>query len=220
MKKIVQIVTSAVMSLSLLGVAPVALAATNSTTPSSAPASTTTETKKTLKERVADYKAKQTTKLTIAQETALKAKCKAAQLVGKTLTAKVVATTSARTKVYDEITKNLVTITGRITDADVDTSELTTLQTELKKLIAAYTVSAESYKVTLTDLGEIDCIVDPVAFQATLDAARTNRAVVAKDATAIRTFVTETIKPALTAAQETLTTNAAPDKTSDQKVKE
>ena len=208
------------MSISLFGIAPVALAATNSATPSSAQASTTTETKKTLAERVAVYKAKQSTKLTTAQETALKAKCKAAQLVSTALTVKVVATTSARTKVYDEINENLVTITGRIKDADVDTKELTALQTELVKLIAAYTVSTETYKISLTDLGEVDCVADPVAFQATLDAARTYRAVVAKDAAAIRTFVTETIKPALTAAQETLTSDAAPNKTSDQKVKE
>lgn len=217
MKKIVNIASSSLLVLSLFIVAPVVSAATtNTTTPSSTQNSESADTaEKTPAERVAAYKTKLAPKLTATQEASLKIKCKPSQGISKVLAAKVVAGDTARVKVYEDITKKLTAITTGLKDADIDTKELVTQQANLAELITTYKKSVKEYTTTLADLNQLDCVADLVGYKATLETARTSRAVVAKDALAVRTYVTDTIKPALKAAQASLT-NDATDKQGDE----
>jgi hypothetical protein len=69
-----------------------------------------------------------------------------------------------------------------------------------------------TYTQTISDLGSMDCVTDPLGFKATLESARTQRDLVAKDAAAIRSYLTDTIKPTL---QEIRTSLDAADATTE-----
>jgi hypothetical protein len=213
MKKTVRITASLLIALSMVLGTPLALAATTTSpssgasigSPTATPPSKPTVTKKTLAERIEEYKTKQALKLTLAQQTVLKAKCKAGQVITKALAIKITTNDKARVKAYEEVTKVLADIIPRLKDADVDVTELTAQQTKLAELITTYNADVTTYKTSLSDMNELDCVADPVAYKAALETARAARATVAQDAAAIRTYVTETIKPALKDAKTSLT---------------
>lgn len=228
MKK-TRILLSMVATLSILAFAPVISAATNSatngnsspdastsSTPASTPASDgTKQSTKTLAERVAEYKTKLATQPTAAQQTTLKAKCKAAQVIGKTLATKVTASDTTRAKAYADIDATLGTIVSRLGDADADIKTLTEQQTKVKELIKTYTTDAAAYSAVLADMNTVDCVADPIAFKATLEVARTDRAALNKDAAAIRTYITDTLKPSLKTAQGSLAKDTPTTTTTD-----
>lgn len=228
MKKI-RILLSMAATLPVLAFAPVALAATNSatngtsspdastsSTPASTPASDgTKQSTKTLAERVAEYKTKLATQPTAAQQTNLKAKCKAAQVIGKTLATKVTTSDTTRAKAYADIDATLATIVSRLGDADADVKALTEQQTKVTELVQTYTTDAAAYKTVLADMNTVDCVTDPIAFKATLEVARTNRAALNKDAAAIRTYITDTVKPSLKTAQGSLAKDTPAAATTD-----
>lgn len=213
MKKIVRLITSGMLALTLLGLTPAVFAATTTTDSSTdssqssstaASESTTKETKTTLAQRVENYKTKQAIKLTVLEQNRLKLRCKAGQVITKTLSTKIAQNDTARVKVYGEITTNLKKITARLEDANVDTTDLSAEQTKLADLIKTYNTDATNYKNVLADLGDVDCVADPVAYKAVLESARTDRATVSKDALAIRAYITDTIKTTLKIAQTSL----------------
>ncbi len=159
---------------------------------------TTTEGKKKLladrlKERVDTLKIK----LTAAEQANLKAKCAAAQTKVKTLDGVVDKGLVNRGKAYEELLSHVDKIITKLEDGDVDVTELKKQQTELTAKVELFKADLAKYKVALADLKEVGCVADPAAFKAALETARTARETVATDAKAIRTYVTDTIKPTL-----------------------
>ena len=58
-------------------------------------------------------------------------------------------------------------------------------------------------------MNAIDCLTDPTAFKAALEAARTSQATVLKDIKAIRAYINDTIKPTLTDIKNNNTTDGS-----------
>lgn len=199
----------------LLAVSPTALAHTTTGTDSdhAHTASETTSAKptKTLAQRVEENKAKQTTKLTAQQEANLKTKCTLAQTKSTVLAKKVTDNDVVRGKAYKKISASLETLTAKLEAADYDATTLEDQQTMLAGLIKTYQTDTAAYKQFLADINEIECVTDPAGYKATLEAARLQRAVVNKDAVAIRTYINDTVKPALKVAQTELTKEPVSD---------
>lgn len=185
---------------------PTVLAVTDaaSNTPSSSPTTAATaKLPEKLADRIAQYKTKQAITLGSAEATKLKGACKAAQAKAKSLALKAAYSTVAREKVYSDITSQLKTITARIKDADIDTKDLQEVSVELAKRIAQYKTDYASYGTSVADISEVDCVTDPTAFKVALLTARTNRATVVADTTAIREYI-PTITAKLAVAKEAL----------------
>jgi hypothetical protein len=215
-KKSLRMSTTVVVSGLLLLATPAALAAQTSTSPNSASStpttSDTTKTEKTtdepaakLTDRLAKYKTRHVVKLLAAEETKLKGVCKAAQVKLKVTDTKTGTANDGRTKIYTGIVKQLDTITSRLKDAEVDTTELVAARKQLHALIDQYNSDYQGYKTELNDLSEMDCVTDPTAFKAALLSTRADRVTMVSDAKDIHDYIS-TVKDALTKAKQALAT--------------
>jgi len=213
-----RLLISTALTLSVFVLTPVIGLAATSTAGSEAtnPATTTTTTQKTEAEtkvstetpaqRIEKNKTKYAIKLTAADQARLKLKCKTAQIKGKVLVSVIVKNNINRTASYTKITANLDALILKLKDADVDTTALEANKVELQKKITAYNTDLANYKLQLSDLNDIDCVTDPTGFKAALEAARTQRLLVAKDAKEIRTYIETTLKASLKDAKAALKT--------------
>ncbi len=188
-------------------VTPVALAAEQSTTQTTTTTKTTEKPAAKIADRIAKYKTKQEVKLAAAEELKLKGVCKAAQVKLKKVDTATSEANTDRTKTYAGITKQIDGIITKLKDASVDTKELEANQKALKALIQQYNDDYTVFKTDLTDVSELDCVTDPVAFKSALLVAREDRLTVVKDATAIREYIT-TIKQSLLTARISLAARA------------
>lgn len=177
---------------------------TTTTTTTTAPSTAAKEKTETAAQRLAKNKATYVATLTAAQQASLKIKCKPAQAKGKLLSVGITKSNTERVAAYTKISTGLDKIITKLKDADFDTKDLQTQKTELQKLITTYNTDVASYQTALSDLNDIDCTTDPAGFKSSLEAARAARAVVAKDALAIRTYITGTIQLTLKEARTTL----------------
>jgi hypothetical protein len=166
---------------------------------------TTIETKvKTLQERLTERKAAQATKLTTTQTNRLKAKCEAAQVKIATHATRVSTSITKRTEAYNKVQAKLATLTDKLKDK-VDTTELSAALTTLDTKVADFQSVASKYEQTLADLAEVKCTEDATGFRASLDSAKTEQTAVADAAKAVRTQITDVIKPLLQAIRLQLT---------------
>lgn len=169
---------------------------------------TTTQTQETkLADRLKQRKEALKTKLTAAAETRLKAKCKAAQ--GKVAAVGTRANTSLdkRYDRYDSIVSKLNTLVDKLKARDADTAKLETLITQLEAKIETFKESGDTYRQSVTDLKDLDCVADPEAFKATLDITRSQRADLLKQATDIKALIKQ-IRDELTVIRKVLASEA------------
>ncbi len=164
-----------------------------------------------LKARVAELKIK----LTLAEQTKIKAKCVAAQANVKTLESRVDAGLPTRGKAYAELLDHLDKLIVKLKAANVDTAELEKERAALKGKIDTFSSDLAKYKLALDDLKVLGCVADPSAFKATLEAARTSRATVASDAAAIRSYVNDTVKPTLKTLKAEVDKSTSEDSSTD-----
>jgi len=205
LNKITRISLSITLIASLLVVTPSVFAA--ATTPNQSkdqPKTTSSESKaqlttakKTITDRIAMYKLEHAITLGAAEQIKIKTVCKAGQLKVKALDVRVTTHSELRNDAYKEITTILTNVVPRIKKAGVDTTALSASQTQLNTLIATYKTNLKTYQTSLSDLGELECQTDPAAFKSALEAARANRVEMTTNALAIRSYVTDVIKPAL-----------------------
>ncbi|MCA9330032.1 hypothetical protein KDA11_05260 [Candidatus Saccharibacteria bacterium] len=159
------------------------------------------EESKKLQERITAYKASLKTQPTAVQQATLKLKCKPAQAIGRALDTRVLTADKTRSEVYGNISNILKDIVPKIKETKINTDELVGQQEQLTKNIKGYTESVAIYKTALSDFNTLDCTVDPIAFSATLEAARLARVTVNEDMTKIRQYITDTLKPSLTSVK-------------------
>ncbi len=171
-----------------------------------AQSATTTDgsSQKTLEQRVADYKANFKQSLSKAQQTTLKAKCKASQGLVSSLSGRVKGIETSRGEVYKHVTDKLASLQVKLQNKDVDTTELQAGIATLQTKISTYKTDLDAYKQDLADLSAMDCVSDPTAFKSALEATRAARLKVATDSTDIHTYVKDTIKPMLAKIREGL----------------
>jgi cell division protein FtsB len=165
-----------------------------------------TETKKktgneglTLQQRLNKYKDQAKTRLNAVEKTRIQTKCKASQGVVSRVKGRITGLETSHARVYDNLVSRLTSLSTKLKAKDIDTTTLDAQITELKAKIDTFETDLAKYKEAVSDLAEMDCTADPDAFKASLETARTLRAQVAKDAQAIRAYLSDTIKPTLKA---------------------
>ncbi len=203
MKNIVRSSLVIVSAFSLFLVAPLASAATDKTT--SQP--TAADKLEMRNKRVAAYKLKHTIKLADKEQTRLKGVCKASQNKVASFATRATKTSQVRNKVYVQVDTKLKELVPKLKLANVDTTDLDKDITELQVLTKAYGASFVTLQTDLQDLSELECQIDPVAFKSALEAAREDRKTVVNNATAVRSFITTTIKDDLAKAQASIVEN-------------
>jgi len=171
-------------------------------------AETTTATsdssQKTQAQRIADYKANFKQNLTKAQQTALKARCKAAQGLVSSLSGRIKGIETSRNEVYGNVVDHLSSLQTKLQSKDVDTTELQSEINTLRDKVATYKTDLTAYEQATSDLSALDCASDPAAFKSALEAARAARQKVATDISDIKIYITGTIKPTLVKIRDSL----------------
>lgn len=201
------ILALAVLTPLLVGNAALAVDANASTTTTTPNASTSTsdststtltdQQKADLAKRLADRKAQLKTVLTAARQLKIKTKCTTSQGVISSLSGRIKGIETSRTEVYANISNSLTKLSTQLKNKNIDTTAFNTEISTLKTKVTTFNTDLTAYKQATADLKDMDCAADPTAFQSSLDAARTARDKVAKDAADIRTYLTDTIKPTL-----------------------
>lgn len=205
-RRLAVVAVSGVLMAPTFGLAAIAENATNTPTTTNTSAQTTTETPKTettLAQRLEARKTALKTKLDATTKKRIETKCKPAQALVTAAQKKATTAGDNRVKIYGEISTKVDALITKLKTAGADTTELESLQTQLKTKITTFTTDAASYKQSLEDLAALDCVSDPTAFKATLETARTQRAQLAKDAADVRTQL-GLISKALKTAGQTL----------------
>lgn len=150
----------------------------------------------TREQRIEQRKTTRQTRLSNAQSNRLRNRCKAAQTVLVAHLQKVETVESNRTKSYEKIQSRLDSLVQGV-GTQVDTTELQAAVTSLKDKIDAFKASVNAYKETVSDVSGMDCTADPAGFRASLDTAKVERGELLQEATGIRIFIQQTVKPAL-----------------------
>lgn len=200
MKRRLQYMFGFGVALGLLTVTPLVFAHTEDTVSATA-SDQSTEAKAddaaTIKSRVEKLKTDLKIKLTTVEEARFKERCKAAQGTVGALITRFGTGVIKRTKAYENLSHRLEDLIPKLKAANINTTELEQQKTELDAKIATYNTDLAAYKQALNDLKAFDCVTDPTGFKAALEAARTAHAALMTDATAIRSYVVDTIKPTL-----------------------
>lgn len=170
---------------------------------------TTAEAQKALAERIAKRKAELKTQLKASEKTRLKSKCKASQGLVSSLRGRIKGIETSRSQVYKNMTNRLTSLSEKLENKGVDTTEFDAAITELQTKIDTFNTDLAAYKQAVSDLADMDCQADPDGFKASLEAARSARQKVNDDGKAIRNYLKETIKPLL----KSIRTQLAEDKT-------
>lgn len=150
-----------------------------------------------MKKRIEDNKAALKTKVDDATKKRIVAKCKPAQTIVKGAETSMTEVSSNRVKAFTKISEAVQKLIDKLKANGKDTTEveadLAVAKTKAETLATAMT----DYKATLADLRDMDCATDPTAFAATLATARTQRDAAKAAATDLRTYLSNTLKPAI-----------------------
>lgn len=180
-----------------------ATTATSSTTTSADSAENEQEIKDTatdtiaLKTRLEARKKELKTAITAAETARIKTKCTAAQGNISSLRGKIKGIETSRTAVYDNLLDRLTNLSTKLKDRGTDSSKLDAEIAELKTQVDTFQADLGKYKQAVTDLAAMDCKSNPTAFKASLEAARNAQTQTRTDATAIKSYVNDTIKVTL-----------------------
>lgn len=171
---------------------------TNTTTP------TQTEV---LKQRLEKRKQEMKLRLNAAELRRVSQRCKPSQANVKKVGDKVRANIPQRHKAYEALESHLLTLINKLDAKGVDTTQLKSYREELSVKISDYKADVVSYQQALDDLSAMDCQQDPEAFKASLESARKLREELKVSIGDIRTYVMETVKPALVTLRQELAKN-------------
>lgn len=153
--------------------------------------------KQKLLQRLTERKTNLKTKLTNAQKVRLQTKCKAAQGLMAPIKSKVTGYEQGRGEVYSKVVTRLKDVSIKVKAKGISTTELDAAITTLEGKVTTFNTDIAIYKQAVSDLTDMECTTDPEAFQASLQEARSALEKVKSDATDIRSYVKDTIKPIL-----------------------
>lgn len=157
----------------------------------------TADEQKELRARLDKRKAELKTKLSTAEQTKIKTKCKSTQGNLSSLSGRIKGVETSRTEVYGGLVARLSILSNRLQNQNIDNSALKANIAELQNKITVFNTDLAAYKQAVEDLKNMDCAADPTAYKASLEAARAALTKVKTDAAAIHTYVKENIKPTL-----------------------
>ncbi len=197
----IKLLLGASMFASTLIIAPVMALSGSGSTPASEPAETEhVDTPKDLsdrKTRLDDNKTRLKTKISELDKKRITAKCKPSQALVGTAGKSTSAIAANRAKAFDKISARVQTLIDRFKADGKDTA---LLEADLKVAqTKALTLSADFklFDQSLIDLRLMDCVADPLAFQAALDTARAQLETTKTAAADLRTYISSTLKPAI-----------------------
>lgn len=147
--------------------------------------------------RLEEYKGKTKNRISIAEQNRIRSVCVASQVKIKALTSRVNNFSSRRTKVYEEIKNKTTDFVDELKLTTADTTKLDAAIIELTTMSGKFSQDLDIYQITLTDLYQMDCSKDPVAFKSAVDVARTERNNLNTQSNEIKTFVVEAVVPLL-----------------------
>jgi hypothetical protein len=107
--------------------------------------------------------------------------CTDAQKLIKSINAQDINKAAKRKQVYTNISTRLNIVVQGLSMRSIDTTELKSLQEQFNTTANQYLVDASTYKTTMEDLSEMDCVADPTGFAATLSTARQLRTTLASE---------------------------------------
>lgn len=170
------------------------------------PATLSTEDKTAMQARLLKRKADLKTRLTNAEESKLKLKCKASQGHLSSLKGRIKGIDTSRNNVYRELVERLTKLQGKLNEQGVDTAALQTEIDALNTKITAFKITLADYKQAVSDLADMECATDPAAYKASLESARAAREKIILESAAIRAYVKDIIKPTLQQLRQQLDT--------------
>ena len=149
------------------------------------------------KKRLDDNKAGLKTKLDATNTKRITTKCKAsiAKIAGAETSAKAIS--ANRGKAYSKISEAVQKLIDKLKANGKDTADLESKLLYSKNLSDVLATNMAAYEVTLADLQAVDCTADPSTFQGTLEKARTQREAIKTSATDLRTYISTTLKTAV-----------------------
>jgi hypothetical protein len=160
----------------------------------------------TLADRVAKRKADLKTKLTTVQQKRVQSRCKNAQTLLKVTIEKAEKIQTNRDKIHTDLLNKLTNLETKLAASGVDTTELKAQIADLQTKVDTFKTDSAAYIQAAQDTAATDCQADPVAFKASLEAARASLKKLQTDAVAIRTSFAQQIKPQLADAKSKLET--------------
>lgn len=160
-------------------------------------ASAQTNSASELEKRIQQREAKIKEKLTTAQQTRLKARCKAAQI--KIAAAEKVATThhENQDKKISSLISRLDSFSQKQKEKGADTASLDTAIANISQLGQSVDAAYQSYISALEDTAAIDCQVDPSGFKVSLLDAREQFQALKTARQELRKALKDTLLPAL-----------------------
>ena len=181
----------------------VAKAETTNTVLSGLITPTSQEDTTTMEQRLAARRAK--VQLSAADKVSIASKCSLAQTAVNDRKNKDSKAAAIRLQTYNELVKRLTFLVDNLSSQGDDASQLLNAQNYFVASINSYLSDAETYKVAMDDLVTMDCKADPAGFRASLIEARTLRAKLATDATAVKGNLTNLQKNLANARQGLIT---------------
>lgn len=204
MKRIIALGLSSLFALPII-LTSVALAQEGGTPPPNKP---TAEELKALTDRVQKRKTELKTRLSAGEKQRLLGKCKASQGLISSVSGRVKGIETSRSKVYTNLVNRLTDLSTKLQNRGADTTELDASIDQLKTLIETFTTDLATYKQPLEDLVKGDCQADLEGFKASLESARATQTKVGEDGKAIRSHLSDVIKPLLKTIREQLEAQA------------
>lgn len=162
----------------------------------------TPEQKKAALDRIQERKEELKTKLTVAKEERIQARCESAQGKLSSLSGRITGLETSRTQVYANLMNRLSNVQDRLQAQGVDTTELDANIQELQKKIDAFNTSLQEYKTIVGDVTVGECADDAEGFQASIDAARTALKGLREESVKIREYLKGTVKQTLQTIRE------------------
>lgn len=204
MKRIMPLLVSALVLISVL--VPVVATARESDTATSSDA----EAKKTtIQERIQKRNAAMEKKLTQAQLTMVKNRCAMAKGMITSVQARTKTFKSSRVERYETAVTKLSALSAKLKAAGIDTTAFDTQVAEAKKRAETFEAAVETFKQSVDDLAAMDCAADPEGFVATIRSGVDERKAVLEAGRSFRTYIRETLKPTLKAIRTELAAKKA-----------
>lgn len=159
-----------------------------------------------LQERLNERLKSQKTKLNPAQKNRLQSTCKNAQGLLGPRHSKFKTNDKKRGDIYNGVVSKLTSLSKRLKERSLDTTELDAAITTLQGKITTFSADTAAYQEAIADLIEMDCAADPDAFKASLEVARSSLSTINGDSLGIRTHIKDVIRPILTDLRAQLAT--------------
>jgi Skp family chaperone for outer membrane proteins len=190
-------------------VAPVDNSVTATQAPTSAQAAvpaglTLPDTPNTIKERIEAAKAKTSSRLSTQREERIKQTCQSAQDKTTGLSSRLETKFANRSSNFSLMSDKLNNLVAKLQLAQVDTTNLQAIVTEMSTLVAVAEAESTMYETNISDVGEVDCRNESVGFVALIESARLKRAEVLSNYSNLKDILNNKLKIELQGIQAQL----------------